>query len=595
MHWGLSSSFAGRVLATVCLIWAGFSPGVRAQTATLAAPEPLAVCNFRAASTACQAARTCLEAPSSPACKALLRDEAFEAAQLAGNETDARIAAQLAARSAAADHNPALGGRVRERQDLEAQRSDLQRDIVAAAASADPSDLETLRVRLTSVDQRIAALGGEIARLFPDYARLADPSPLSVAEARNLLGDDEALFVLTSTPAAVFVWVVTAQAVDWRRVPIGSQALTAAIAKLRAPLDPEQPGRFDRRAAFDLYTQLLAPFAPVAGKKSHWIFATSGPLLALPLGVLVASPPKGQDRDYAALRDTSWLATQHALSVLPSTASLRALRCAIRDAAGRCTSAPARARSRKLAGFGAPTLLGDAATYRGGPCKRSRASDPRWEGDQSALETLCPLPAAGDELREIARTVGAPETSLRLGPQATEASVRDAPLDDVEIIAFATHGLQPGQVRTEAGLVLTPPRLQAPPAKPSQTDDGYLAASEIAQLKFNAEWTILSACNTGYDGAAPEGLSSLTRAFIYAGSRSLLVSQWTVDDIAAARLTSGAIQALRDRRAATPALALKLAMQALITDPSDPRLAHPALWAPFALVGEGRLTLSADR
>ena len=106
---------------------------------------------------------------------------------------------------------------------------------------------------------------------------------------------------------------------------------------------------------------------------------------------------------------------------------------------------------------------------------------------------------------------------VQLGERATETEIKrlsDAgELAKYRVIHFATHGALAGQVSgtTEPGLV---PR---PPAEATETDDGYLSASEIASLKLDAHWVILSACNTAADGAeGAEALSGLARAFFYA-------------------------------------------------------------------------------
>jgi CHAT domain-containing protein len=133
-------------------------------------------------------------------------------------------------------------------------------------------------------------------------------------------------------------------------------------------------------------------------------------------------------------------------------------------------------------------------------------------------------------------------------------------------------------------LVLTPP------AAASFDDDGLLSASEIAGLEIAAGWVVLSACNTaGPDGRADaEGLSGLTRAFLLAGARGMLVSHWPVRDDAAARLTSTAFAQLRQAdKPMRRAEALRRSMLALMADESDPSLAHPFAWAPFTMVGEG--------
>ena len=134
----------------------------------------------------------------------------------------------------------------------------------------------------------------------------------------------------------------------------------------------------------------------------------------------------------------------------------------------------------------------------------------------------------------------------------------------------------------EPALVLTPPD------KASEQDDGLLTASEIAQLKFDAEWVILSACNTAHgEGAGAEGLSGLAKAFFFAGSRALLVSHWPVESQSATALTQGMFRALRDDPTMGRSEALRRAMFKLVANDNHPHWAHPAFWAPFVVVGEG--------
>ncbi len=125
------------------------------------------------------------------------------------------------------------------------------------------------------------------------------------------------------------------------------------------------------------------------------------------------------------------------------------------------------------------------------------------------------------------------------------------------------------------------------PDKPNDFDDGLLSASEIAQLKLNADWVVLSACNTAAeDKPGAEALSGLARTFFYAGARSLLVSHWEVDDEATAKLMSKIFLLMRDNTKRSHAEALQQSILAIIDSASSDEELHPRLWAPFVVVGE---------
>jgi CHAT domain-containing protein len=126
------------------------------------------------------------------------------------------------------------------------------------------------------------------------------------------------------------------------------------------------------------------------------------------------------------------------------------------------------------------------------------------------------------------------------------------------------------------------------PKEQSELDDGYLSASEVAALKLDADWVILSACNTAAGGAqGAEALSGLARAFIYAGARALLVSHWSVDSAATVQLITSAVGTITRDAKVGRAEALRSAMLTMIDDAKTPERAHQAYWAPFIVVGEG--------
>ena len=167
--------------------------------------------------------------------------------------------------------------------------------------------------------------------------------------------------------------------------------------------------------------------------------------------------------------------------------------------------------------------------------------------------------------------------ALVLKDDANETRVKATDLSTYSVIAFATHGLIGGSgADAEPALVMTPPPVA------TDIDDGLLAASEAAQLKLDADWVILSACDSaGATNEATPTYSGLARAFFQAGAKSMLVSMWPVRDDVAARLT---VAATANARRMSKARALQKAALALMHDQSISGAVHPALWAGFNLL-----------
>jgi CHAT domain-containing protein len=147
------------------------------------------------------------------------------------------------------------------------------------------------------------------------------------------------------------------------------------------------------------------------------------------------------------------------------------------------------------------------------------------------------LPGTRIEVEAIAESLKVSKNDLKLGMNATEAAVKQSKLDDYSVVYFATHGLVAGELQEFIKAKAEPALVFSIPDTPSELDDGLLQASEVAELKLNADWVVLSACNTASsDGIGAEPLSGLARAFLYAGGKSLVVSYWDVSDDATAKL-----------------------------------------------------------
>lgn len=422
-----------------------------------------------------------------------------------------------------------------------------------------------------------------IVAKFPDYMSLSEPRPLSIAAVQALLGADEALVAMLTGSERGFVWVVTRERTEWAEVDAGEAALSADVTALRRGLDPflieddAQKGitsGFDLARAHKLYTLLLEPFARTLAGKRHLILVPTGPLTSLPFQVLLTAPPPDATGG-EAMRAAQWLIRRHALSVLPSVQSLSAL--------------------RKLAGNGAAPNpffgMGDPVLTGPPPSPAEKRGAARMAGVQRAglyrngladvrlLRQLEPLPDTADELRAVALTLRAPPSAVSLREAATEARLKATPLNYYRVLHFATHGLVAGDLDgvDEPALVLTPP------AVATEADDGLLTASEIATLRLDADWVVLSACNTAAGGTVgADALSGLARAFFFAGARAMLVSHWSVYSQAAVQLTTRTFANLSADRGMGRAEAFRRAMLTVI-DEGQP----PAYWAPFVVVGEG--------
>jgi CHAT domain-containing protein len=332
---------------------------------------------------------------------------------------------------------------------------------------------------------------------------------------------------------------------------------------------------FDTQGAHYLYQQLVAPVAEALQGVTHVIAVLDGAMQNLPPAVLLASPATTPPQRWEDYQKLDFLGRHYAFSVVPSVSALQALRAVVK---------PSRS-SLPFLGFGDPVLGGSETPTRGtrGTILEALVTSI----DPTLIRTqMTALPETREELQALATTLNASSTALFLGPQATETRLKQLDLARYSIVAFATHGLLAGDFRglAEPALVLTPPQ------HATAVDDGLLTASEIAMLPLDANWVLLSACNTAGPEGRPgaEGLSGLAKAFFYAGSRALLVSHWSVASDTTVLLTTGALQALMQEPAMGRAEALRRAMLRLMNGEGHPRYAHPAFWAPFVNVGEGK-------
>jgi CHAT domain-containing protein len=285
------------------------------------------------------------------------------------------------------------------------------------------------------------------------------------------------------------------------------------------------------------------------------------------------------------------LIRQTAIAQVPSLSAWLSIKAIAKS---QSASAPLMAWGDPLFALNGPALTpGESNTARS--VKLTRASwladlnNPQTTSASSALQ-YAEIPALPDtrlELLEIAQALKANvDQDVVLGQRATRESVLQASrtglLATKRVIAFATHGLMAGDLPN-----LTQPALAmaATGTESSQPLAPLLTLEDVLTLKLNADWVVLSACNTAAaDGKGEESLSGLARGFFYAGSRSLLVTHWAVESESAKLLTTATFTHYVANPQAPKAESLR---QAMLSVMAMPQYQHPAYWAPYALVGDG--------
>jgi CHAT domain-containing protein len=340
---------------------------------------------------------------------------------------------------------------------------------------------------------------------------------------------------------------------------------------------------FDVNLAHRLYADLLQPVAAAWKGADSLLVVSNGALGQLPLGLLPTAPAtvSGPLSNYAAYKSVPWLIKDAAITQLPSANALVTLR-----------SLPAGNANRKaFVGFGDPdftvqtTQVASAATNTTNAhglrrVTATRSSNQAW----MPYSDLSPLPDTRDEILALAEVLKAdPKRDVFLGRDASKAKVLTTPLNQSKVVAFATHGLLPGEF----------PGVDQPSlamSNPGQGQHGLLTLDDILGLKLDADWVVLSACNTAAgDGNGAEAVSGLGRGFFYAGTRALLATHWPVESASARLLVTATFEQQAQDPGMSRAQALRASMLQLMNQqaPDGFSYAHPLFWAPYALFGDG--------
>jgi len=541
-------------------------------------------------------------AKNDPSQAPLAAAQAFRVADIARGSGVQRALTASAARATIKDSQ--LAALARQEQDLQRRINTLS-ELLTGLRSASPDQQlpavqGKIRTDIETFQSQRELLKKEIEKKFPDYAELVEPKPATIERTQRLLKSDEVLVSWYFAENVGYVWAISKQgALQFSQLPIGRKQMAKEVAQLRKALDPgvstiDEIPPFDVALAYKLYQEILAPVEAGFKGKKVMLVVPHAELGQLPLSLLVtqatSQPAKGGSIAFLGYKTVPWLTRDIAVAQIPSVTALTALR-----------SLPEGSPNRKsFVGFGDPYFssaqeksaqknTSTQLATRGIPLKLRSA--PKTAGVSSAELALLPrLPDTSLEIEEIGRVVGAQSSDIFLHKQASVRQVTSMDLSDRKVIMFSTHGLVPGELNglTQPALAMSSPEVTG------DEDDGLLTMDKVIALKLDADWVVLSACNTAAgEGSGSEAVSGLGRAFFFAGAKALLVSNWPVDSLASRQLMTDLFKRQQQTQGLTKSEALRQAMlnqidQGGMKDGNTMKYsyAHPLFWAPFMVVGD---------
>ncbi len=422
---------------------------------------------------------------------------------------------------------------------------------------AAPDSADALAAMIRDQEVHLGTLEAELRAADPRYAELRYPRPVDLDRLRTeVLGEGEAVLEYQLGAEHSHLWLITRDRFVMKRLPprVDVEArIRDLLPMLRDPNVTGDAAAWFLPSARGVASMVLDPVRNELGGVTRLVVVPDGLLHYLPFAALPV-----EDSDAATFAGAPWLIRRLEVTTTPSVSALDRLRSA----------APVTAGSPLLL-LGDPEMPGPEA----GVLVRAAGAD-----------RLQPTPAARSEFDGLLEIYGRAAHAWA-GAEATaeRLSARPAAGGGWRSVHLATHGVFNEERPRYSGLVLSP----------AADDDGFVSVDEIFALDLDCEQVVLSACSTALGEVVDgEGLEGLTRAFLYAGARSVVAALWDVSGDGAARF-------MRDyhaRLAAAPdgsrTAALCAAQRALATDAEGRTAgltsAHPAFWAAFSATGDAR-------
>jgi CHAT domain-containing protein/Tfp pilus assembly protein PilF len=416
-------------------------------------------------------------------------------------------------------------------------------------------------------------LKNRLLKEYPSYADLRYPRPVSVHQLqKETVDQDEAILEYMVTRGRIYIFALDKHHFYTYSIECPIQDIQRDVEALTRPLvRAETQASWDPSVAYRLYSRIIKPVESFLTGRKIVTIIPHGPLASLPFEVLVDSKAHATKRFWSASDRPSYLVEKYAFCYAPSASVL------------------SQVRARKTVEKPGWNLLafGDAIYNETDKMKDLNPGADRMVtaltagSKDSRGHGLKSLPGARKEISEIVKIMGGP-TQTYLGAEATESLFKKIDLSRYSYVHLATHGVLlsgAGKVQQQPAIVFS--------LYGDHENDGFLQLGEVFGLKLNSDLVVLSSCLSPGKSAAGEtnGLVGLARAFLFAGTDSIIMSMWQVNDESTAKLFISMYRNLKAGNG-SKAEALRDAKLSLLGNQST---SHPYYWAPFVLMGNWQM------
>jgi len=471
--------------------------------------------------------------------------------------------------------------------------------------------VNSIKEQLSGVEKSLHELEEEIETKYPRYIDLKRPKELKVEEIQEFLKPDETILAYSVGKNKSTAFAIGKDRFRQVGLAVGRKELAELINNFRRGLDNvtklKDLERFEPEVSYTLYQKIFLPVTKELEGVNKLYISADDILYTLPFEALVdreidikafrearKQGRRGQGAFLGEYATLHFLIDAYTITYLPSASVLRSLRKYEKPGYGEWL--------KPLIALADPVFSLDELNLGEGGVTEDEGMEQKGISQETKLAkevlirstggaTLKRLKESAQEAEAIAEEVKGEKEDIYLRERASEKNIHTAELKKARYLLFSTHGFLGGDFSgvAEPSLALT--LVNNPPGI-----DGFLTMSEVLGLDLNAEVVVLSACNTygrAEKAGRGEGFVGLARSFMYAGTKSVLLTHWSVESQAARDLMVDTFKKMKKEARSKALRDSKLWMRSIIRDsPGTPNgklsLSHPFFWAPFVLVGEGK-------